>query len=88
MRWLFFFSFIAISLACNRPKKAEPASKAFDIVVVKKHMAEMNGSYGNRFTSNDTAFEIERYCNDVEGCGHEGAGRTDSTCLQAHGGEM
>lgn len=48
----------------------------------------MNGSYGNRFTSNDTAFEIERYCNDVEGCGHEGAGRTDSTCLQAHGGEM
>lgn len=66
MRSLFFFSFAIMIAACNQPQKTETTSAVFDMEAVKKHIAEMNKTYGNRFLSNDTAFYIERYCKDAE----------------------
>jgi ketosteroid isomerase-like protein len=59
---LFFAAFI---LSCNNQVKVKTEVTAFSIDPVKAHIIEMNKTYGNRFTTNDSMFYIERYCKDA-----------------------
>lgn len=59
-----FTAILILAVSCNDARKN--AADTFDIEPVKKHIAEMNKSYGERFLKNDSAFYAERYCKDAE----------------------
>lgn len=65
MNKLILVSAIASLLSCSDPGKKDP-EKQFDIQTVKAHIVEMNKSYSNRFTTNDTGYYNARYCRDAE----------------------
>jgi ketosteroid isomerase-like protein len=60
---LFFFAVLVLLVSCNQHKHEETK---FDIEPVKAHIIEMNKSYSDRFTTNDTAYYNSRYCEDAE----------------------
>jgi ketosteroid isomerase-like protein len=47
-------------ISCQQHEKV--TGNKFDIEPVKAHISEMNKTYSNRFTTNDTAFYNDRYC--------------------------
>lgn len=57
---LFFIITTIFIGACN------VANNKFDIEPVKKHIVEMNKTYSNRFTTNDSVFYVDRYCINAE----------------------
>lgn len=65
MNKFFLFFSIACITACTNKKTPEPRGQ-FSIQRVKAHIIEMNKTYSNRFTTNDSAFYITRYCIDAE----------------------
>jgi ketosteroid isomerase-like protein len=73
--------------ACNGNNQGT-AKTAFPIETVKAHIADMNKSYGQRFTTNDTAFTAARYCADavVYPVGHPTLQGRDSIRTYYYGG--
>ena len=66
MRTILLTILAAYLISCNSTPTADaPAPAAFNLDSVKMHIAEMNKSYGQRFTTNDAAFYRERYCKDA-----------------------
>jgi ketosteroid isomerase-like protein len=66
MRAILLILLAAWCAACNSTVSADtPAPASFNLDSVKAHIAEMNKSYGKRFTTNDKAFYNERYCRDA-----------------------
>lgn len=64
-----FFPFIILLIflvACNQPDKKEKTENAFTLETVKAHIIEMNKTYSNRFTTNDSMFYVDRYCSNAE----------------------
>jgi ketosteroid isomerase-like protein len=57
---------MVILFSCNNVKNKETAEIKFDMESVKNHIIEMNKTYSNRFTTNDSVFYTERYCKDAE----------------------
>jgi ketosteroid isomerase-like protein len=60
---LLFFATVVLLVSCNQHKHEETK---FDIEPVKAHIIEMNKSYSDRFSSNDTSYYNSRYCKDAE----------------------
>lgn len=65
MKRLPFFIISILLLSCSQSKTKEDTGSKFDIAAVKTHIDEANKVYGQRFTSNDTAFYADKYCNDA-----------------------
>ena len=65
-RFLFLPVIVLIASCSHLEQKEESAKTTFDINSVKSHVIEMNKTYGQRFTSNDSAFYVDRYCADAE----------------------
>jgi ketosteroid isomerase-like protein len=66
MRTILFTLLAAYLISCNSAASPEaPATSNFNLDSVKAYIAEMNKSYGKRFTTNDRAFYNERYCKDA-----------------------
>jgi hypothetical protein len=63
MRLLITTIILCCATACQHTDKEKPAT--FDIGTAQKYIAEMNNSYNQRFTTNDTAYYNERYCKDA-----------------------
>ncbi|MEN9569113.1 MAG: hypothetical protein RL172_344 [Bacteroidota bacterium] len=67
MRHILLFTIVWAVSACSDNKNAAvPSPATFDLASVKNHIAEMNKSYSQRFTTADTAYYIQRYCKDAE----------------------
>jgi len=67
MKQLLFLSVTFLLASCGaQEEKNEEKKNSFDISVAKSHIMEMNKTYSDRFTTNDTAFYNERYCKDAE----------------------
>jgi ketosteroid isomerase-like protein len=56
----------SIFFSCQSGHSDKQSKSAFSIDAVKAHIIEMNKTYSNRFTTNDTAFYISRYCKDAQ----------------------
>ncbi len=54
-----------VMISCNAVQEPANKTEAFDIVVVKNYIEEMNKTYGDRFLHNDTGFYYTRYCKDA-----------------------
>ena len=66
MKKILLFVLAVYFVSCNSTPTAEiAAAPVFNLDSVKMHIAEMNKSYGKRFTTNDAAFYKERYCKDA-----------------------
>jgi ketosteroid isomerase-like protein len=66
MRTIVLSLLAACLAACNStPATDASAPTTFNLDSVKTHIAEMNKSYGKRFTTNDAAWYKERYCKDA-----------------------
>lgn len=61
---LLSFAVAVLLVSCNQHTHEHEETK-FDIEPVKAHIVEMNESYGQRFTTNDSLFYFERYCKDA-----------------------
>jgi len=67
MKQFLFLPVTFLLASCgDHEEKNEQKKNSFDIGVVKSHIIEMNKTYSDRFTTNDTAFYKERYCKDAE----------------------
>ena len=66
MRYIILFFLPAIFFCCQSKQSGQLNKSTFSIDSVKAHILEMNKTYSNRFTTNDTAFYISRYCKDAE----------------------
>ncbi|NOT50332.1 MAG: nuclear transport factor 2 family protein [Chitinophagaceae bacterium] len=64
MRLLFLAAVILLA-SCSQHKHDHDGSAKFDIEPVRAHIDNANKTYGERFTSNDTAFYAARYCMDA-----------------------
>jgi ketosteroid isomerase-like protein len=62
---LFLFVPFILIASCNQMNPKENTDSKFDIAAVKAQIEEANKVYGKRFTTNDTAFYIDRYCKDA-----------------------
>ena len=60
-----FLIAVMLFVSCNHADHTATAENKFDIASVKKHIDEMNKTYGDRFVHNDTTFYAERYCKDA-----------------------
>jgi ketosteroid isomerase-like protein len=66
MRAILFICVAAYITGCNTTPAADtPTPSNFNLDSVKAHIAEMNKSYGKRFTTNDRGFYNERYCKEA-----------------------
>lgn len=66
IKQIIFSAAMAAFLSCNHKEGENKMTETtFDIEPVKKHIFEMNKTYGDRFTKNDTAFYIANYCKDA-----------------------
>jgi ketosteroid isomerase-like protein len=71
MRTTFLILLAAAFAGCNSTPDTnvaasnEAASTNFNLDSVKAHIAEMNKTYGKRFSTNDKTFYVERYCKDA-----------------------
>jgi ketosteroid isomerase-like protein len=65
MKHLFLFIAVTVFTSCNHLDHKAATENKFDLDAVKRHINEMNKTYGDRFTHNDTAFYAERYCKDA-----------------------
>ena len=65
MKPALFLIAVMLFISCNHTDQAATAENKFDIASVKKHIDEMNKTYGDRFVHNDTGFYAERYCKDA-----------------------
>lgn len=63
--FLFVITASLFVLSCNHIKHKIADENKFDLDAVKKYINEMNKTYQDRFTHNDTAFYVERYCADA-----------------------
>jgi ketosteroid isomerase-like protein len=66
MRYILFFLLSAIFFKCQSGEPGKQNKSSFIIDSVKAHIIEMNKTYSDRFTTNDSAFYISRYCKDAE----------------------
>ena len=66
MRLLLFIATATIILSCGDHSPQTASEVKFDLEPVKNHITEMNKTYGSRFTTNDSAFYVERYCEDAQ----------------------
>jgi ketosteroid isomerase-like protein len=66
MRYILFLLLTAAIISCQSKKAGEAAKSAFSIDSAMAHILKMNESYSQRFTTNDSAFYVERYCHDAE----------------------
>lgn len=65
LKQIVFCALAALLLSCHHKDESKTADANFDIETVKKHIFEMNKTYGDRFTKNDTAFYLSNYCKDA-----------------------
>lgn len=67
MKKLLFILPVAFSLfACQSNQPGKNSSGTFNLDSAKAHIIKMNESYSERFTTNDSAFYVTRYCTDAE----------------------